>query len=57
MHYGFHQKEQDFNTNGNYCSFIICIRESRHNTPLNYLRLFDKYFLNEISKQKLSLQQ
>jgi len=35
MHYGFHQKEQDLNTNGCYCSFIICIRKSRHHTPLN----------------------
>ena len=35
MHYGFHQKEQDLNTNGCNCSFIICIRKSRHNTPLN----------------------
>jgi len=34
MHYGFHQKEQDLNTNGGNCSFIICIRKSRHNTPL-----------------------
>ena len=32
MHYGFYQKEQDFNSNGNYCSFIICIRKSRDNT-------------------------
>ena len=35
LHYGFHQKEQDINTNGCNCSFIICIRKSRHNTPLN----------------------
>jgi len=34
MHYGFHQKEQDLNTNGSNCSFIIRIRKSRHNTPL-----------------------
>ena len=34
MHYGFHQKEQDLNSNGGNCSFIICIRKSRHNTPL-----------------------
>ena len=45
MDYGFHQKEQDFNSNGNYCSFIICIRESRDNTPLNKLKLFGEYFL------------
>ena len=35
MHYGFHQKEQDLNSNGRNCSFIIRIRKSRHNTPLN----------------------
>ena len=35
MHYGFHQKEQDFNSNGINCSFIICIRKKRHNTPLD----------------------
>jgi len=40
MHYGFHQKEQDLNTNGCNCSFIICIRKSRHNTPLNELSSF-----------------
>jgi len=45
MHYGFHQKEQDLNNNGDNCSFIVCIRKSRHNTPLNSLSLFDKYFL------------
>lgn len=35
MHYGFHQKEQDLNTNGCNCNSIICIRKSRHNTLLN----------------------
>jgi len=34
MHYGFHQKEQNSNSNGNNCSFIIRIRKSRNNTPL-----------------------
>jgi len=34
MHYVFHQKEQDLNANGHNCSFIICIRKSRNNTPL-----------------------
>ena len=37
MHHGFHQKEQDFDSNGVNCSFIICIRKSWNNTPLNYL--------------------
>jgi len=35
MLYGFHQKEQDLNTTGRNCSFIICIRKSRNNTLLN----------------------
>ena len=50
MDYGFHQKEQDLNTNGGNCSFIICIRKSRHNSPLNY---FINNLANAISKQKL----
>ena len=33
-HYGFHQKEQDSNSDGDNCSLIIRIRESRDNTPL-----------------------
>ena len=45
MHYGFHQKEQDLNTNGGNCIFIICIGKSRNNTPLIKGKLFDKYFL------------
>ncbi len=56
MHYGFHQKEQDFNTNGYNRSLIICIRKSRHNTPLNKLNLFVKILPNEISKPILLLQ-
>ena len=56
MHYGFHQKEQDTNSNGDNCSFIIRIRKSRYDSSLNYLKLFDKYLPNETSKQKLSPQ-
>ena len=55
MHYGFHQKEQNFNSNGDNCIFIICIRKSRYNTSLNKLKYL-KSLLNELSTQKLLLQ-